>query len=123
VDVKNFSPEQQKALLDLAMLAMYADGHLAAAEDERVIRLLNALGFASEYAQQSAYDEAIGRVSRHSQNSTAAREHVAALAKLFSSIEERRQVYSIVSDLVGSDSHVAPTECIYLTVAREALHL
>ena len=34
-DLKTFSSSQQQALFDLLILAMYADGHLAATEDEQ----------------------------------------------------------------------------------------
>jgi hypothetical protein len=40
--LSDFTDEQGQALLVLATLAMYAGGHLAAAEDERVQRLLAA---------------------------------------------------------------------------------
>ena len=36
MDLKKLTKRQQEALLDLAMLAMYADGHLSFNEDERV---------------------------------------------------------------------------------------
>ena len=59
---KEFTTTQQHALLDLAMLAMYADGHLASAEDARVHRLLEMLGHGTEYDRNQQYDAAVSSV-------------------------------------------------------------
>src|SRR3954454_9980154 len=70
--IKDFSAPQKQALLDLAMLAMYADGHLAISEDERVNRLLGSMGFTSDVERTAAYDASISRIARHSQTAEAA---------------------------------------------------
>jgi hypothetical protein len=73
------------AFLDLAMLAMYADGHLASAEDERVHRLLTAMGLGADYERNAQYDAAVSRIRRHSQTAEAVRTHVLTLAESFTS--------------------------------------
>ena len=107
MNLKDFTDQQRQALLDMAMLAMYADGHLAAAEDERVHRLLSGLGFDTEYDQSKQYDAAIGRVSRHSQTAATAGAHVATLAPSFTTREHRQRVYDILRDVLSSDNNVA----------------
>ena len=47
VNTKGFSAEQQSALLDLLVLGMYQDRHLALAEDRRVQSLLKSFDFGS----------------------------------------------------------------------------
>ncbi len=123
MNLKDFTRAQQQALLDLVMLAMYSDGHLAAAEDDRVQRLLAAMGFASEYDRSKEYDASISRVSRHSGTAAAARDHAAALAQSFTTRDEQRRVHDVLDDVIGSDSHVATQENNFLGVVREALHL
>ena len=54
MNVQVFNEAQQQALLDLLVLAMYADGHLGSAEDDRVRRLLAAQGQTAEYDQATA---------------------------------------------------------------------
>src|SRR4026207_1866220 len=122
MNVKNFNDAQRQALLDLAMLAMYADGRLTAVEDERVERLLTTMGFTTEYDRNKHYDASVSRVSRHSASAAAARQHATELAKSFSTKEQRRQVHDVLDDLMASDGGVAPEERELLAVVREALH-
>lgn len=120
---KDFTAEQRQALLDLAVLAMYADGHLASVEDDRMQRLLASMGHDSEYDRGKHYDGAVSRVSCHSPTVEAARSQAATLAKSFTTPEHRREVLKILDDLLGSDSRVAPQESSYLAVVRAAFQM
>src|SRR5687768_5260813 len=95
MNLNDFTEAQRQALLDLAMLAMYADGHLAAAEDERIQRLLTAMGFSTDYDRGKHFDASVSRVSRHSATAAAARAHAESLAKTFATREQRRRVHDI----------------------------
>ncbi|HRY49506.1 MAG TPA: TerB family tellurite resistance protein [Candidatus Paceibacterota bacterium] len=119
INIKDLTEQQTQALLDLAMLAMYADGHLASAEDERIHRLLTAMGFATDYDCSKHYDASIGRISRHSQTAAAARTHTATLAQSFTTRDQRRRVLDVLDDLTSSDRSVAPQESSYLAIVRE----
>jgi uncharacterized tellurite resistance protein B-like protein len=121
--LKDFTDEQGQALLDLATLAMYADGHLAAVEDERVQRLLVAMGFATGYDRSKQYDASVSRVSRHSATAAAARTYATTLARSFASREQRRRVHDLLDDLMSSDSSIAPQESTLLAVVKEALQM
>jgi len=118
---KEFTTTQQHALLDLAMLAMYADGHLASAEDARVHRLLEMLGHGTEYDRNQQYDAAISRISRKALTKASAKEHAAALAKAFTTPPERLKVHDLLGELVTSDSRVSLQESEFLSVVRDAL--
>jgi tellurite resistance protein TerB len=121
MDLKKFNDRQKQALLDLAMLAMYADGHLTFSEDERVLRLLTAMGFTAEYDRERHFDASVSRVSRHSTTSAAARAHAATLAKAFTTPEQHQQVQAILNDVVSSDRNVSPQESKFLSAVKEAL--
>ncbi len=121
--LKDLTQPQQRALLDLAMLAMYADGHLSSAEDERIVRLLTNLGFSTDSDRGQQYDAAVGRVSRHAQNVATARAYITTLAQQFTTREERRSVLDLMNDLVSSDSRIAPEETSYLAVLQEVFQL
>lgn len=116
----SFSPDQRRALLDLVLLAMYADGHLAAAEDQRMQLLLAALGHDSESSAQREYDEAVGRVSRHAGSATA-RAHAMHLAGLFPEPAARTEVMAVLDRLIESDRHISATETDLLAAIRAAL--
>jgi len=119
--IEEFSNKQKLAVLDLAMLAMYADGHLTAVEDDRVQGLLGQLGFDSEYDRGKQYDASVSRVSRHSQTAEAARTYAAELAQVLSAHEQRRLVQEVMDALVTSDRHVTLQESSLLAVVRDAL--
>jgi len=121
MNIKEFTEQQQQALLDLVTVAMYADGHLASADDERVLRLLGTMGFTTDYDRSKHYDAAVTRVSRHSQTAESARAYAATLAQAFSTREQRRMVEGMLDDVVTSDSHITLQETSLLSVVREAL--
>lgn len=123
MNLNDFTEAERQALLDLAMLAMYADGHLAAAEDERIQRLLTAMGCSTEYDRGKHFDASVSRVSRHSATAAAARTHAESLAKSFATREQRRRVQDILEDVAGSDSKLSAQESGFLTVVREALKM
>jgi uncharacterized tellurite resistance protein B-like protein len=115
------SLEQRRALLDLALLAMYADGHLAAAEDHRVQLLIAALGHDTEATARREYDDAVGRVSRVAGSMIAATAAAKELAVKFTAAAERAEVLAVLDRLVESDRHISVTETDLLAIVREAL--
>jgi uncharacterized tellurite resistance protein B-like protein len=121
MDLKDFTSQQCQVLLDLAVLGMYADGHLSAAEDERVQRLLTAMGITTEYERAAQYDAAVARVSRHSAKPETVGSHARTLEAHFTTPEQRRFVHGILRDLVASDGRVSPQESTFLSALRQAL--
>ena len=121
MNIEDFSEQQKQALLDLTILAMYADGHLAKLEDERVHRLLGSLGFSSKFDRDKHYDASVSRVSRHAPNAETARTHAATLAECFSTRTQRQKVQEILEEVVITDAHVAAQENNLLSVVSEAL--
>lgn len=123
MDIKNLTEEQQQAFLDLAMLAMYADGQLTAVEDERIRRLLASMAGASDYDCNNLYDASVSRVRPYAETIAAARAHAASLAGKFTTREQRLQVLKIMDEFVTSDSHITLREGSLLSTVRDALRL
>ncbi len=121
MNIKDFTEQQKQALLDLTMIAMYADGHLTSKEDQRVQRLLAAMGFDTDYDRGKQYDAAISRVSRHSQTAESACLHAAGLAQSFATRDQRRFVQEILDEIVTSDGHISLQESSLLALVRDAL--
>jgi hypothetical protein len=121
VNLSEFNLPQRTALLDLAILAIYADSHLTVAEDERIHRLLAAMGSRDEHDAAVLYDAAVSRVSRVVANSQKAAEHALKLAQEFTTREQRQIVQEVLRDLIASDEKVAPQESVFLRKLREAL--
>jgi uncharacterized tellurite resistance protein B-like protein len=123
MNIKEFSEPQREALLDVAILGMYADGHLASVEDARVQRLLTTMGFDSDYDRNNQYDAAVSRVSRHSNNLETAQNYTATLTENFTTREQRQCVYHVLEDLLTSDNNVTPEESGHLARIKTAFQL
>lgn len=116
----NFTPDQRRALLELALLTQFADGHLAATEDQRLQELLARLGFAGEAAIREL-DAATGRIRRSTGDSAKMAELAGRLAGQFPDHSQKAHVLDWLGGLAESDRHITAGEAEWLTVVREAL--
>lgn len=121
MNLKSLSPDHQAAVLDLAVLAMYADGHLASIEDSRIQRLVRQMGIEEEYDINKVYDASVSRVSQHSNAHDDATAFAVTLASQFKSPEERNAVMAILNDLLFSDGRVVAKESSYLAIIKKVL--
>jgi uncharacterized tellurite resistance protein B-like protein len=123
MEIARLTDQQRNALLDLLILAMYADGRLDLEEDARLDRLLTAMGFETEYDRDRQLDESITRLREYSQNPQVARTRATQLAQSFTDAEQRRGVYQLVEQQVNSDTSMVPAEHEFLSAIRQALKL
>ena len=123
MNTKGFSDEQKSALLDLLVLGMYQDRHLASAEDERIKLLLSSFDLPSDYARQQFLDASFGRVTQHPQTPEATRSAVFNSAAQFNTEAQRRQALDILAELLASDNKVTTEENRFMVSVKEALKL
>jgi uncharacterized membrane protein YebE (DUF533 family) len=123
MEISRLTLQQQAALLEILILAMYADGRLDLDEDARLNRVLTTMGVETEYDRDRVLDDAITRLRGHSQNPQSARTHAVQLAQSFKDPEQCRGVYQLIEQQVNSDNSVVPAEHEFLTAMREALRL
>jgi len=123
MDFTQFNDDQKKALFDLLVLGMYADGNLDLIEDEKARRVLETVAFESESERQYFMDASFARARKHGATADATRRYVAATAKHFPTLEVRRQVYTALEDNLSSDRRLADSECKLLVVVTEEFKL
>jgi len=123
MEISRLTLQQQAALLEILILAMYADGRLDLDEDARLNRVLTTMGVETEYDRDRVLDECITRLREYSQNPQMARTHAVQLAQTFKDPEQCRGVYQMIEQQVNSDSSVVPNEHEFLTAMRQALGL
>jgi len=123
MEISKLTLQQQAALLEILILAMYADGSLDLEEDARLNRVLTAMGVETEYDRDRVLDDCITRLREYSQNSQSARDHAVLLAQSFKDPEQCRGVYQLVEQQVNSDNSVVPAEHEFLSAMRTALRL
>jgi hypothetical protein len=110
IDLTGFSAPQQRALFDLLILAMYADGHLTTVEDEQLQKLLTAFGYIEEFDRQREFDAAVTRMRPFVQSIQQAKEQALLLTDTFTSRSQQKQVYAAVQQIMTSDTHVSSWE-------------
>jgi len=117
-DISDFTPAQQQALFDLLILAMYADGHLSTVKDERLEKLLIAMGHATEHDRDREFDAAVTRIRPHVHPLVKARPQMISLAQNFKKRPQQKIVYAAVENIITSDAHVTALEGNILTELR-----
>ena len=123
MEISRLTDPQRLALLDLLILAMYADGSLDLNEDARLERVLASMGVETEYDRGRVLDDSITRLRVYSQNAQLARTHAVQLAQAFTDPEQCRGVYQLIEQQVNSDNSVVPAEHEFLSAMRQALKL
>lgn len=123
IDPTDFSAAQQRALFDLLILAMYADGHLTTFEDEQLQKLLAAMGFIEEIDRQREFDAAVTRIRPVVQSIHKAKEQAILLADAFTLRTQQKQVYEAVEQIMTFDNHVSSWENTLLSELRMKFRL
>lgn len=123
MEISRLTGQQQAALLELLILAMYADGRLDLEEDARLNRLLTTMGVSTEYDRDRVLDDSITRLREYSQNPQTARSRAVQLAQFFTDPEQCRGVYQLLEQQANSDNNIAPAEGEFLSAVRKALGL
>lgn len=123
IDLTGFSATQQRALFDLLILAMYADGHVTTFEDKQLQELLAAMGFAEKLDRQREFEAAVTRIRPSLQTAWKAREHALSLADPFTDRNQQRQVFSAVEQIMTFDNHISNWENTLLMELRMKFRL
>ena len=118
IDLTDFSATQQRALFDLLVLAMYADGHLTTVEEDQLQKLLTAMGHTEESDRQREFDAAVTRMRPFIQSIQEAKEQALLLAEAFTARSRQKQVYEAVQQIMTADKHVSSWEGTLLSELR-----
>jgi uncharacterized tellurite resistance protein B-like protein len=123
MNLTGFTDEQKRALVDLLVLGMYADGNLDLIEDEKARRVLDAIQFPSDSDRQYFLDASFARARKNNASPEAVRVFVVEIAKIIPSPAMRREVYNVLEDSLSSDNQIAETETRLLTIITEEFDL
>jgi hypothetical protein len=123
IDLTNFKALQQRALFDLLILAMYADGHLTTFEDEHLQELLTGMGHTEELDRHREFDAAVTRIRPFVQSIYKAKEQALLLADAFTDRAQQQRVFEAVEQIMTFDQHVSRWETTLLMELRMKFRL
>ena len=123
MNLTGFTDEQKRALVDLLVLGMYADGNLDLIEDEKARRVLDTIQFPLDSDRQYFLDASFARARKNNASPEAVRTFVAGIAKIIPAPAMRREVYNVLEDSLSSDNKIAETETKLLTIITEEFNL
>jgi len=118
IDVSDFTPFQQRALLDLYVLALEADGQLPPANDPRFDSLFTAMGYHTEGERQREYEVSLARMKSVAHPVQRARDQLVILAQAFTERAEHKKVYTAMQAIFAGDAHVSSVEHYLLSELR-----
>src|SRR5215212_10562202 len=99
MDLKGLGADQRNAILDVLVVAMYSDAHLARTEDARIERILSAMGFGAKFEREREFDAAVTRIRQYADPVTANREVSQNLARVFASNGDRNSIIHSLTEL------------------------
>ncbi len=123
MNIADFSDDQAQGLLELLVLGMYADGHLASTEDAFLKTLAGQLGLQSGYDTDRALDEAVTRVTRKSRSPEAVREYLVSLKDTLTTSESRDAALTALEEIVWSDERFTDEERKFTNMVKEVFEL
>ena len=118
IDLTGFGAEQQRALFELLILAMYADSHATTFEDQQLQELLASMGFIEKPDRQREFEAAVARIKPSTQSVWKAKELALSLANAFTERGQQKQVFSAVEQIMTFDHHVSNWENTLLMELR-----
>ena len=118
IDFTDFSDLQRRALFELLILAMYADGQLTTIENELLEKLLTAMGHTQAGDRQKELDAAVTRIRPCLQSIQKAKTQALLLAEAFTTRPEHKLVYATVQKIMTTDQHVSTWESTLLSELR-----
>lgn len=120
MNLNHFNEQQRRALLELLIIAMYSDSQLASAEDLRIHKVADSLGFPSSDARTAFLKEFFVNISSLPRGGQALRPHLATVARRFPSDASRQEACLAVDELLRSDHRYAPQESQFAGILKEA---
>lgn len=123
MNLESLSTEQVDCLLELPVLGMYADGHLADAEDQTIKEFAREVGLRSGYNTEQAIDRAIGAVRQVPRDEAGLRTAVERIAGVMDEEDVRGTALEALNAIHTSDANDAQSEIKFHKIVQDAFDL
>lgn len=110
---------QREAVLDLVILALFADSHLSLKEDERLQAALDKIGWESVKPREIFFCNSMNRARKASDSEAATNEYITARVKDLN-VWSKSETLSLLESLLASDG-VTALESAFLVRVKSAM--
>ncbi len=105
-----FSTPQVDSLLELLVLGMYADGHLADTEDRIIKEFAREAGLKPGYNLDQSLDRAVSTIRQIDLNDDSLRGAVGRIAEIIDEPDIRHAAFEALTAIHSSDADSSPAE-------------
>lgn len=110
---------QREAVLDLVILAMFADSHLSLKEDARMQEALDKIGWESSKPREIFFCNSMNRARKASDSAAATDEYISGRVKELN-FWSKTEAMSLLESLLASDG-VTAEESAFLAQVKSAM--
>jgi len=111
---------QREALLDLVILALFADSHLSLKEDEALQAALDKIGWEALKPREIFFCNSMNRARKAVETDADSSEYIAARAKVISDVWSKAEAVSVLQSVLASDG-VTDVESAFLERVKAAM--
>ncbi len=111
---------QREALLDLVILALFADSHLSLKEDEALQAALDKIGWEALKPREIFFCNSMNRARKAVETDADSSEYIAARAKVISDVWSKAEAVSVLQSVLASDGETA-VESAFLERVKAAM--
>ncbi len=115
--------KQREAIIDLLLLCMYADNHLALTEDHVLKAEVDAFDWKSEQSIEAYVDSITPKVRRIRSEGESRRDFISEIGNRLDSSSVKTKAFELSKRLFHSDGEVAETEAKFETEIKNGLGL
>lgn len=123
MNLESFSSEQVDGLLELLVLGMYVDGHLADVEDQTIKEFAREAGLRQGYSTERAIDRAITAVRQVPRDEAGLRAAVERIARVMNEEDVRVAGMEALAAIHSSDANDSPSEIQFHQIVQDVFDL
>lgn len=123
MNLDSFSSEQVDSLLELLILGMYVDGHLADAEDQTIKEFAREAGLRKGYTTEQAIDRAVAAVREVPRDEAGLRAAVERIARVMDEEDVRGAAAEALAAIHTSDANDSLSEVRFHQIVQDVFDL
>jgi hypothetical protein len=122
-DLESLTQKQREAVVDLLLLGMFADAPLRVSEDQKLLSVIEEIGWESYQTPDLYLQSAIARARDASDTEGGIKQRLGKIAVELNEMESRQRALDYLTQFLGVDGAVDAEESKFLELTKEALKI